>query len=816
MEGRPAPSAQPAGGISAAEDPSATAKKRLVLFADGTGNAYSTQSSNVWRLYDALDKTVADSGSGLTQLPRYIPGVGTSAIGLIRRIDGATGFGVPSNVRKLYRFLCWNWAPGDEIWLFGFSRGAFTVRTLAAMVKYQGLMPQEIDGRRATTVEMRRNAKGAWRAYREATAPFQDPGSGKIRMSPAISLVRKIRNSLVNLKRRCLRQRLHDEVLATVRAEQPARCPGAVKIKFMGLFDTVEAYGVPLEDLRAAINWWIWPITFRNRVCSGIVEKVRHALSIDEERRTFQPVRFDQSPNKNDGPRPEIEEVWFAGVHSDIGGGYPDDDVAYEPLVWMLDEAQRNGIHFATSSFEMFRNRRFRDAPIHDSRKGLQAAYRYTPRMIDAGAEFGGPPKVHSSVLRKITNGADGYAPVSLRDGYVPCHTCADIDPSAPQAQIDMTFNGDAASRVGVLVLWRRIANISFISLLVLLLAFPWIIDPVRSFLSSRYDSNVYGVSRLPEVVTSIIPPGSGPWIRAYWAHFTYALLLFGLTFALYLANGKLGDMIKDRSIQIWRPQTDMASGTRTESVLQAIGAHIIKSGSLGLVYRISSKYVVPLFLAALALVFLLKVLHVAGLALLTSTGAICQPPQGNGRDIAPGQVITAQSEFSTQSDCWSSGIKVVEGRTYLIKFEETVTFTDDGAVVPLAGFRSNQLAFLFGKLIRRADADWFQPVAQIGYNGREVIPLAPVDGEGTTFLPKLAKTPAVPKSARSCGSYRVAKTTGRTFVTKFRAGATGPLYLFVNDAILWPAGRFYANNGGCAIISVFFASDAHSFPPAP
>jgi uncharacterized protein (DUF2235 family) len=106
--------------------------KKIVIFADGTGNSFTTQESNIWRLYAALDKT---EKSGATpaelQLARYIPGVGTASNRVLRLIDGATGIGVPSNVRKLYRFLCWNWQPGDEIYLFGFSRGAFTVRTLA-------------------------------------------------------------------------------------------------------------------------------------------------------------------------------------------------------------------------------------------------------------------------------------------------------------------------------------------------------------------------------------------------------------------------------------------------------------------------------------------------------------------------------------------------------------------------------------------------------------------------------------------------------------------------------------------------------------
>src|SRR5450755_3850923 len=125
--------------------------RRPMLFADGTGNAFSKQESNVWRLYEALDRTKPD------QVAYYIKGVGTAAWAPLAALDGATGIGVPSNVRKLYRFLCWNWRPGDRIYIFGFSRGSFTARTLAALIGSQGLVPAEIDGIPVSHDEMQRN-----------------------------------------------------------------------------------------------------------------------------------------------------------------------------------------------------------------------------------------------------------------------------------------------------------------------------------------------------------------------------------------------------------------------------------------------------------------------------------------------------------------------------------------------------------------------------------------------------------------------------------------------------------------------------------
>src|SRR6266702_7376010 len=153
----------PVGGNGRAPRP----PRKYVLFADGTGNSYSTQESNVWRLYEALDRTNPD------QVAYYIKGVGTAGWRPFAALDGATGIGVPSNVRKLYRFLCWNWRPGDAIYIFGFSRGAFTARTLAALIASQGLMPPEIDGVPVSHREMRRNVMSAWRAYRSESVPWK-------------------------------------------------------------------------------------------------------------------------------------------------------------------------------------------------------------------------------------------------------------------------------------------------------------------------------------------------------------------------------------------------------------------------------------------------------------------------------------------------------------------------------------------------------------------------------------------------------------------------------------------------------------------
>jgi uncharacterized protein (DUF2235 family) len=532
---------EPAGGMV----PGRRGKK-IVVFADGTGNSFSRQESNVWRLYQTLDKTVKP-GAAL-QLARYIPGVGTSGNAVVRMIDGATGIGVPSNVRKLYRFLCWNWEPGDEIYLFGFSRGAFTVRTLAALVAMQGLMPRRVDGREISSAEMSRNAHAAWHAYRTMTAPLVLPGTSVLnplnwKMNPLISLVRLVRDGVTTLKRRLLGQRTHAEVLASL---PPERQAGAVRIRFMGLFDTVEAYGMPVEEMRDLWNRLVWPIKFRNRRCSWVVQDVRHALALDDERRSFHPIRFDVSPRPDGRPVPETQEVWFAGVHSDVGGGYPNDESAYEPLLWIAGEATRQGLVFDNEALSRYRKRLYPQALIHDSRKGLASLYRYAPRRVRGGDHNGGVPVVHHSVLEKMKSGADGYAPLGLPSEFR-------VFPSDGTGWVGLTPSGlqrdtGAVEAVRRMIWWRAQTNWLTIGLVGVLAAMP----PVEGRLG-RPDEPGLVVRGLSAVIGGLVPGWALTWVdsllRLWWLTLPVVLALW----AIYSFNQSLAYRIRDTGRRLWR-----------------------------------------------------------------------------------------------------------------------------------------------------------------------------------------------------------------------------------------------------------------------
>ena len=514
--------------------------RRIVIFADGTGNAFSSRESNVWRLYQALDKRPR---SDALQLARYVPGVGTSGNAVIRTIDGATGFGVLSNVRKLYRFLCWNWAPGDEIYLFGFSRGAFTVRTLASLVAMQGLMPRRVGDREVTSAEMERNAMGAWLAYRTLTAPLVAPGKPvwnplNWQMNPMISVVRGLRDGVTWAKRRLLGQRLHAEVLAAL---GPARQAGAVRIRFLGLFDTVEAYGMPVEELRSVWNRLIWPIRFRNRRCSWVVQHVRHTLSLDEERLSFHPIRFDQSPRPDGKPVPETQELWFAGVHSDVGGGYPNDETAYEPLLWIAEAAAAEGLVFDEAALARYRARLYPQALIHDSRQGLASIYRYSPRLIGTSAAEGGTPVVHHSVLEKMASGADGYAPLGLPPGFR-------VFPAkggwAGLVASGLTQDGGALAGLRHLIRRRKATNWVTILCLLALIALP--------FLTANPPGNDW-VRGVGAVLGGLVPGWAMLWVEALLANWRVSGPILVVILAVYFSNQSLGLRIRDLGRRLWK-----------------------------------------------------------------------------------------------------------------------------------------------------------------------------------------------------------------------------------------------------------------------
>lgn len=279
--------------------------RRLVICCDGTGNEIKENQSNVLKFFRVLKKDKA-------QIAYYDPGVGTLSDGgawsrLRSEAKGifglATGYGLDANILEAYRFLVRNHRPEDTIYLFGFSRGAYTVRVLAGFLHMVGLLEPEQE-----------NLCGyALTAYKRASE--KDDFSIAWRVN---------------------------EVLAARR----------VTIRFMGCWDTVGSVIIPRPDRFYIPSFETLPYTQRN----PSVQVFRHALAIDERRRMFrhftweEPQLFKTNPFvKDEKATPQdVRQVWFAGYHSDIGGGHPEPEsgAAKIPLQWMMDEAGEHGLTF--------------------------------------------------------------------------------------------------------------------------------------------------------------------------------------------------------------------------------------------------------------------------------------------------------------------------------------------------------------------------------------------------------------------------------------------------------------------------------------
>jgi uncharacterized protein (DUF2235 family) len=250
----------------------ARTSRNLIVLSDGTGNSASKAfKTNVWRLYQALNlrdgKQVAVFGDG----------VGTSSIRFLRIIGLALGIGVKRNVLNLYKFLCHNYwretqkdgqIDSDRIWMFGFSRGAFTIRVLAGLVHSEGLVKFE------TEADLERNAIAAYRAFRKKAFP------AKAWWVFWVPLGRSVRDLLISL---------WQPLTGGVSYEHVARREN-IDIHFLGLWDTVAAYGLPIDELTIAVDKWVWPMKFEDTSLLERVRHARHALALDDERRTFNPM----------------------------------------------------------------------------------------------------------------------------------------------------------------------------------------------------------------------------------------------------------------------------------------------------------------------------------------------------------------------------------------------------------------------------------------------------------------------------------------------------------------------------------------------
>lgn len=316
-------------------------RKRLVVCCDGTWNTPDRIDrgqvcpSNVAKVALALATT---DEQGTRQLLFYDRGVGTG--GLDRLPGGLFGWGLSQHILDCYRFIAGCYEPGDEIFLFGFSRGAYTARSLAGLIRNAGVLRREHADR----------LSAGYALYRR-----RDAGSHP----------------------RALESELFRKSFAHV-----------ARIRFLGVWDTVGALGIPVAQLGLLNRRW----QFHDVELSSYVDHAYHAVAVDERRHWFTPTLWQQQEEARANGQ-VMEQVWFAGVHSNVGGGYVDSGLSDLALQWMTEKAIGCGLAFDQERLREqlkpnvlgeLRNsktgvyRLFRDAvrPIGDGKNGNETAHR--------------------------------------------------------------------------------------------------------------------------------------------------------------------------------------------------------------------------------------------------------------------------------------------------------------------------------------------------------------------------------------------------------------------------------------------------------
>jgi uncharacterized protein (DUF2235 family) len=547
--------------------------RNIILCSDGTGDAGGkTRGTNVWRLFNALDWHHSDEQ--VEQIAFYNDGVGTDNMRLLRLLGGAFGWGLKDNIRILYSVAARNYRPGDRLYLFGFSRGAFTVRELAGMITTCGLPSQEA---LRNARNPRQLVKWILRAYRGGSLliwPFlfvarkitearckvtadtlraleprlkqmdevrkkrkeQDELETKIKalqekqdkletrikalQRTGSSPVEEIEELCAETKAREAEVKKEKEAAARIEREiaalqkQPSRptnllhCPAP--IEFVGVWDTVDAVGIPNDEIRQVLRWVnertsllprIWD--FRDRDLSPDVARGVQALALDDERKTFHPNVWNR--------RTDVEQVWFAGAHSNVGGGNPKDGMAYVTLDWMMGKAATSGLRYREKAHEEVQANADVHGKLYDSRKGLGIFYRYTPRYLAALEEKAGKCKIHSSVFDRIRRGTAGYAPLTISADYEWVRTkIYSNDPDKPlslpegeQARLD--YMTDLRKTLYTVFAWLSFFLVGIIGLIIVFppatgggwlwswisqgfkAILPWFLDPVVDLVDYHY-----------------------------------------------------------------------------------------------------------------------------------------------------------------------------------------------------------------------------------------------------------------------------------------------------------------------------------------
>lgn len=764
--------------------------KNIILLSDGTGNAASkVWRTNVWRFFQALDL------SNSSQVAAYDDGVGTSAFKPLALLGGAFGWGLKRNVLDLYEFLCRNYDEGCEIYGLGFSRGAFTIRVLMGLVVNQGIVKFESES------DLHRRAKAAYRAYR------RDRYHSVLHIE---SIFRGLRDMSIAAKNR-------------LRGHKPYSRDDNIHpeaIRFIGLWDTVAAYGLPIEEMTHGVSQWLWPLELPDRTLNKRVKRACHAVALDDERTTFHPVLWTEKGEPSGAADEEgrrfikderICQVWFAGAHSNVGGGYPDDSLACVALYWMMREAFGAGVRFKSlptdppslpSSLREVLAARDKDGRLYDSRQGMGGYYRYGPRKLAllCDMQFSrrkddcvkiALPKVHTSALERNFNGAHSYAPIGLPERYAVVNDAGTILDNAEnqfETPEHAKRRAQGQEHAWNLVWWRRVVYFLTVAASLHLVFFPLLYGTVRS---AEFETPLRIVSETLRLIGGFVPGFFSWWLHAFATN-PIKFVISGVILAgLIWLGTRIGRSITDRMEQIWDAQPgqipDLPNGgvyaIRTNSVYQwtlwALKRHVIPAIS-----------VLAILYCGITLTSHLS------FNLQDAAGWYCKETK-NAHEVPWLDEIKAETTYRTSDFCWASGIRVAEGRRYQITITQISQSWKDSSPLSLvayeadlAGFEisevphvTDRVALFLGVPLRRVFLrPWFRIVGRVGAQGTDEYFMDPDKPTGTGQEKSTQISPA------------------------FRVRRDGELFLYVNDAAIgWPsiASFFYGGNEGEATVTV-------------
>jgi len=796
--------------------------KNIVLLSDGTGNsAKAVFKTNVWRLFQILD--LSDPTS---QIAFYDDGVGTSSFKLFAALGGIFGFGLKRNVIAIYSFCCRNYVPGDRIYGFGFSRGAFTIRVVAGFIARIGLV--RYDGNDA---HLARDAEIAYREYRKV----RDYKSG------ANILIKPLR---------AMRDWVSQIVFRKPSYQALRTAGGFVEIEtfdFLGVWDTVDAYGGPIEEITRAIDYWYWPLSMPDQFMNHKIGRACHALALEEERDAFRPVLWDDRYVRGpDGllpvhhhwapPAPcvapidaeRISQVWFVGVHSDIGGGYPRDGLSYWTLSWMVERATVYGLRTVSSERDAIGPRADPYDKLNDSRHGFGGYYRYRPRKLrdlyrrppyklsfvadclhiadlwrgrpDPGRELrhdlaeGVPyerrrplPKVHASVLDRVNLGTDKYAPIVLPDRYL----IVGRDGSLTDNE---TVEPGSARAIRQEAVWdwvwvRRVTYFATVFVSILLASLPLI---NTKWPGPGPASPMEVVVPLIDLAGAFLPSFAKPWLDAFRetpGRFLIGVLLLAI---LMSASGWMSGHIRDLMRGIWRSPRSPA--TAPSGAIYALRS----SGPYQAFFYMLKHWLLPGLFAALIFILLASVIVGAvnrtAFMLFDVVGQVCVPSPKP--DVVTGR---GHATFDTAQICAATGLAVEQDRSYRVtwvvtdpwedghQFKETDAAKAKGLETGPEGFGYEKMRPLMwlGLPIRRLVAsNWFAPVLRIRNSGFGELVL------------RYAREDTPPCQCPSVTTYSA----------RFKAKTSGELFAYVNDSVVGLPGyfdAFYKNNKGKADLTI-------------